>query len=355
MQNLYFYQAHLDRVSRSFAFCIRKLEAPFRTRVSLSYLLCRILDTIEDSPWEDGIKRDRQYDEFEKFLFSFPIRSQVDAWSSCFPHSIPEGESILLRDAATLFEDLHGMPDSVQNDIRSTVMRMSQGMRHYSLRQDHHGCLRLVDLPDVNRYCYFVAGIVGELMTRLYVSSRPDFRPKQEQLKNAFHFGLFLQKVNLLKDQRGDEDEGRYLVPNRGLLLASLQNNARGGIRYLTSLPVDERGYRTFCAWSLFLGLASLPFIRQAFTGNSRAKITRVETQALLAEIEECVLDNEALEKYGAELLSLLSEDSSPEGSDADSIETNLPDEGAWFYQASGGGLARNDLVELGIDERVSS
>ncbi len=45
-----FYQTHLDRVSRSFAFCIRQLPDPLRGWVGLSYLLCRILDTIEDSP-----------------------------------------------------------------------------------------------------------------------------------------------------------------------------------------------------------------------------------------------------------------------------------------------------------------
>ena len=49
MQTISFYQTHLDRVSRSFAFCIKKLESPLRQWVSLAYLLCRVLDTVEDS------------------------------------------------------------------------------------------------------------------------------------------------------------------------------------------------------------------------------------------------------------------------------------------------------------------
>ena len=52
MQTIGFYQTHLDRVSRSFAFCIKKLESPLRQWVSLAYLLCRVLDTVEDSIWE---------------------------------------------------------------------------------------------------------------------------------------------------------------------------------------------------------------------------------------------------------------------------------------------------------------
>ncbi len=38
----------LDRVSRTFALTIRMLKEPFRTYASTAYLLCRIVDTVED-------------------------------------------------------------------------------------------------------------------------------------------------------------------------------------------------------------------------------------------------------------------------------------------------------------------
>ena len=53
MSEIAYYQPHLDRVSRSFAFCIARLEGEMREWVSLSYLLCRLLDTVEDAPWAD--------------------------------------------------------------------------------------------------------------------------------------------------------------------------------------------------------------------------------------------------------------------------------------------------------------
>ena len=70
----------------------------------------------------------------------------------------------------------------------------------------------------------------------------------------AYHFGLFLQKVNILKDQQEDEAAGRFLVPDRRALLASLRDNARGALQYILALPRGERGYRIFCAWSLMIG-----------------------------------------------------------------------------------------------------
>ena len=54
-------------------------------------------------------------------------------------------------------------------------------------------------------------------------------------------------------------------VPIGTQLLASLRENGEGSLAYLLSLPVEEKGYRTFCAWSLFLGAASLSWIEKRF------------------------------------------------------------------------------------------
>ena len=55
-----------------------------------------------------------------------------------------------------------------------------------------------------------------------------------------------------------DKAVGRFLVPDRREILASLRLDAEGALAYLTSLPERERGYRTFCAWSLMLGASAL-------------------------------------------------------------------------------------------------
>ena len=306
MQSLEFYQMHLDRVSRSFAFCIVKLDPPFRQWISLSYLLCRVLDTVEDSPWEDGNLRDKQFKEFEGYLNSLPSQAVVSKWQARFPSAIRDSERSLLENTYFLIQDLHGLPEQVQLEIRTTVLRMSGGMQYYCSQQNSAQELYLTGLADVNRYCYFVAGTVGELLTRIFICFRPSFKPSLEMLKNSVHFGLFLQKINLLKDQRQDEQEGRYLVPSRDLLITSLTENARGALLYLTELPVDEKSYRTFCAWSLFLGLASLPWIQKSFSQGEEIKISRSATQSLLLEVEKIVQDNRLLLQYGERYLQVI-------------------------------------------------
>ena len=178
MQSIDFYQSHLNRVSRSFAFCIQKLEAPLRQWISLSYLLCRVLDTVEDSQWSKVALRASQYEEFESFVRVCPSKTLAADWGARFPKSIPNGEKDLLADAHLLFQDLHDLPKPVRRHIQDTVLRMSAGMRHYG--QDPTGALRLSDLGEVNRYCYFVAGVVGELLTRLVLEAWPDFKPRHD-------------------------------------------------------------------------------------------------------------------------------------------------------------------------------
>lgn len=356
MQDLTFYQSHLDRVSRSFAFCIQKLESPMRAWTSLSYLLCRVLDTVEDSQWNDSSLRTHQYSQFESFLLEQPQKELVQKWISDFPNTIPTSEKQLIEDAYLLFTDLHQLPNQAKSVIQSSVIRMSIGMTYYSSRETQACSLRLTDLKDVNRYCYFVAGVVGELLTQLILACHPDFDPQPDLLKNAFHFGLFLQKINLLKDQLTDETENRFLVPNRTLLIKSLKENITGSIAYITSLPINEKGYRTFCAWSLFLGAASLPWIQKSFSSKDGSKIPRSETEKLLASIEEIAQDNDELQKCLSEYLPYLSEFSdldSPDSEDSgdsssqEKSKNQSDPQDEWFIPISGNILNPFELREL--------
>lgn len=340
MQSLNFYQGHLDRVSRSFAFCIAKLETPFREWVSLSYLLCRVLDTVEDSNWSDLKLKNEQFDALNCFLRALPEQLEVSAWKNRFPRSIPQTEQQLLEDSWSLFNDLHQLPQRVRESIQETVTRMTAGMRHFANRQESTGEFRLIDLADVNRYCYFVAGIVGELLSKLYLQYRPEFVAPSSFFRDAYHFGLFLQKVNLLKDQRVDERESRYLVPNREVLLASLRANAVGAVNYLTSLPVEEKGFRTFCAWSLFLGAASLPWLQKEFANDDGSKIPRQVTQELLKEIEGVCGDNDALRQSLGELLAMLP---------GETQTSLLPQPLGWFHSIRGNTLEARDLQDIGV------
>lgn len=297
-----FYQSHLDRVSRSFAFCIARLDGSLRLNVGLSYLLCRILDTIEDAPWASFSEQEVSFRCFDE-LISQPLEPSqsvetVARWVAAFPKAgIADGEALLLQDAHRLISDFHALQPDLRESLARSILSMSAGMRHYMGQKAKEGRLVLESAADVNRYCFFVAGVVGEMLTR-FLSC--EVQPSVHRLRDGFRFGLFLQKVNILKDQSGDEAQGRYLVPSRSMVLSGLLRDADGAFRYLLSLPEKDVGFRLFCAWSLFLGLASLPWI-QGVNGDGK-KIPRSDTLSLLCEVENRIHDERALQSLFAEL-----------------------------------------------------
>jgi phytoene/squalene synthetase len=328
------YQSHLDRVSRSFAFCIARLEGDFRGWVGLSYLLCRILDTVEDALWASASQRAWAFGEFEEFVRVGSSPERVAAWAARFP-SVPAGERELLLDAHRIFSDLHALPEGVREKIRRPVLNMYRGMKHFS--RDGQ-VMRLRTIAEVNQYCFFVAGLVGDLLTELVAERWPAMKVSPRTYVDAHHFGLFLQKVNLLKDQAADEREGRYLVPSRAEMLASIRRDAEGALRYLQSLPLAEKGFRLFCGWSLFLGLASLPWTERSWASGIFSKIPRVITQTLLGTVEKVIDDNAALFTLFQQMLP------------APSVPVALG-AGAlpWFRSVYDGRLEDTHLAELGM------
>jgi phytoene/squalene synthetase len=326
MRSPEFYQRHLDAVSRSFALCIPQLDPPFRDRVALSYLLLRVLDTVEDAPFADRLLQQRLFTTFQKFLQKRPSSAEVEAFRASFP-PVSDGEGALLADTEAFIEDAHELPAPARKIVLGATARMAQGMAGYARRDLP---LRLVDVEDVSRYCCFVAGLVGELLTRLWALRGG----KPPAMLSAYRFGLFLQKVNILKDQAEDEALGRFLVPDRRELLASLRSDAAGALAYLTALPREERGYRIFCAWSLMLGAAALAQL------DSPRESRRAETAKLLARIAEIAQDDEALRRQFMALLPGLPEPHSQ--------VVEKPESAGWLVRTLNAPLSIEELIELG-------
>lgn len=295
-----FHQPHLERVSRSFAFGISRLEPRLQASVGLGYLICRLLDTVEDATWSSAKTQLEAFKEFETFVTSFGIseatdRAAVAAWAARFPATVSPGERLLLDDAAEVFGEFASLLPSERAAMLDPILSMSRGMAAYAAREP---VLRLRDLVDVNVYCFFVAGVVGELLTGLVET---ETRPiGLVRLDLATHFGLFLQKINVLKDQKADEGERRFLVPDRELVFASLRENAVGAFAYLRAVPVSRRDYRLFCAWALYLGLATVPTLRAGGT-----KLSRVQSMAIGARLELSISDNDRLSVLFDELALL--------------------------------------------------
>ena len=221
-----YYQHWLERVSRSFALCIPRLDPPLRDQVALAYLLFRVLDTVEDAPFVNRAVQQEQFKRVRRLLRARPSPSDIRTFVSSFPPGLSDGERALLDEVDALFDEGHALPASARGAVFRALDRMALGMAAYQWRPVP---LRLVDIEDVTRYCCFVAGVVGELLTELWALDRNAPGPR---VKLAYHFGSFLQKVNILKDQKEDEQNGRLYDPDRPALLASVGRAGHAALEY---------------------------------------------------------------------------------------------------------------------------
>lgn len=292
-----FQDRHLQKVSRSFAFCIAQLPLPLRGWVGLSYLMCRILDTIEDAPFENVGRQRELFAEFESAVLDDQVSLGED-WARSFPPLIPRGEAELLAQAGQVLRQFHELPPQVKPWITQMVQKMGQGMTAFC-ETKNGPVFRLQSLNDVRRYCYVVAGVVGEALSRIVALVDSSFVVTEDVLERARQFGEFLQKVNILKDQSADEREGRFLVPNRPELWESARKNALSSFLYIESLPARQIEYRRFCAWSFFLGLETLRSIRS----RGQNKVSQDVLAQVLAKVESGLVESDSsLANYFQEL-----------------------------------------------------
>ena len=293
-----FYFKHLSKVSRSFSFCIAQLDSPAREWVGLAYLLFRVADTIEDSSWQTFEMQSKHFDVYNKALSS--ISSPADElpyWYKYFPPSTPKDEVALIKDITILLSKLNQTPPAIKNHILKTLTQMIEGMHYFRMHHTKNGVLQLKHTPQLNQYCFFVAGIIGELLSNIFDYTLNEWQPSQRSYIDAFHFGLFLQKINILKDQMVDEASGRRFIPDRQKLRASIGLHAKHAFDYIIRLPrVSAIKYRLFCAWSLFIGLASLKWIDKSYKEGDFHKISFAETMSIVNKVKKNIHCNESMQ-----------------------------------------------------------
>ena len=207
----------LERSSRTFALSIPLLPPPTRREVSVAYLLFRIADTFEDSTRWEPARRIAALAEFAGLLRKPSRRGAEDAarrWVAD-PPCDQEGYLELLRETADVLDDFQSLSPAAIAEIREHVVASADGMARFVERISPAGDLRLADVADLKAYCYVVAGIVGEMLTSLFLLGRPELSEAAPFLSaRAARFGEGLQLVNILKDAGSDRSEGRTYLPD---------------------------------------------------------------------------------------------------------------------------------------------
>ncbi len=299
--DLHFQNDSLQEVSRTFALTIPQLPEPLQQVVGNAYLLCRIADTIEDDP---GLDQEQKQQFSERFIQVVSGNFSPEAFArSLHPllsDTTSEAEHELIRNTARVIRITERFTATQRNELERCVRIMSRGMAAFQGRPDPHG---VPDLEAFDRYCYVVAGVVGEMLTGLFCHYSTEIARHRQQLdKLSVSFGAALQMTNILKDVWEDHRRGacwlpRALFANVGFQLSDLSEAQHGagfergmrqlvalahghllnGMDYVLLIPPHEVGIRRFCLWALGMAALTLRKIdaNLDFTSGQRVKISR--------------------------------------------------------------------------------
>jgi farnesyl-diphosphate farnesyltransferase len=303
----------LQGVSRTFALTIPQLPPKLMRPVANAYLLCRIVDTIED---EVSLSPAQKRHFCQQFVDVVAGTSSARALSAALApllsdQTIP-AEHELIRLIPKVIEITHGFETEQRDALHRCVATMAKGMADF---QDHHLTHGLATMQEMNDYCYYVAGVVGEMLTRLFCHYSTEIAAhKTELMALAVSFGQGLQMTNILKDLWDDHQRNVCWLPREifdahRFNLSTLQpghNNAafragfrqligiahdhlRNALQYTLLIPSHETGIREFCLWALGMAILTLRKINKNldFSASSQVKISRnsVKTTILVSRI----------------------------------------------------------------------
>jgi farnesyl-diphosphate farnesyltransferase len=181
------------------------------------------------------------------------------------------------------------VPAAARETLRRHLLRTASGMAECVRRGDSRGNLRLSSLRELREYCYVVAGIVGEMLTELFLLDVEALAPFASRLRRGSRFfGEGLQLVNILKDARSDAREGRVYLPvglDPALVFARARRDLAIAAAYVATLQIAGApdGLIAFTGSPAVLARASLDRIEAA----PDAKITRAEVGALMERMFE--------------------------------------------------------------------
>lgn len=298
----------LEGVSRTFALTIPQLPDKLYPAVANAYLLCRIVDTIED---EISLSAEQKKYFCSEFINIVKTRTGSESFAVELAPLLSDqtlpAEHTLINVLPRVIQITHKFDPDQIDALASCVETMAQGMTLFQSQNLHHG---LATLPDMDRYCYYVAGCVGEMLAKLFCHYSPEIAQHKENLLSlSVSFGQGLQMTNILKDIWDDAERGVCWLPQdifteTGFDLKTLtpetnHENFRKGLEHLISIayyhlhnalvytqliPAHETGIRNFCLWALGMAVLTLRKIKQnlEFHRSDQVKITHNSVKAAI-------------------------------------------------------------------------
>jgi len=207
----------LKDVSRSFYLSMRILPKPMREPVSLGYLLARASDTLADTEALDARLRLEMLDGLVEVLHG----GERAAWLSrlqdeVIPQQSHQGERVLLEKMGDVFAWLDDVESEEQKTAIFTVMgHILRGQRLDIERFECRDDFQFTQDAELDEYCYWVAGCVGEFWTEIGRLTLPRFSSADipKLMGWGMNYGKGLQLINILRDLPNDIKAGRCYLP----------------------------------------------------------------------------------------------------------------------------------------------
>jgi farnesyl-diphosphate farnesyltransferase len=304
----------LEGVSRTFALTIPQLPDNLCKAVANAYLLCRIVDTIEDEVSLTPVQK-RYF--CHGFIEVVKSGHQAEVFAAELAPLLSVGstlpaEHVLIHVIPRVIRITHQFDEEQIAALSTCVETMAEGMPLFQAENMHSG---LPKMSDMDSYCYYVAGCVGEMLTKLFCHYSPQIAEhKKDMLKLGVSFGKGLQMTNILKDIWDDAARGVCWLPQdiftetgydlkrlnaetndanfkAGLthLVSIAHEHLHNALRYTQLIPNHETGLRNFCLWALGMAVLTLKKIKHnlGFVRSEDVKISRnsVKTTILATKL----------------------------------------------------------------------
>lgn len=314
----------LVEVSRTFSRPIQMLRPDLRAATTCGYLICRIADTVEDDATLEDHARDRLFGALLDVLENGASPDEFIRLAAGL-NGRPS-ELRLARNLDLVMQVFGALRPANQAACVTWAGEMIRGMSLFARRKPGaEGLVLLRTLSDLERYCYFVAGTVGQMLTGFFLAEMPELSAERTRTMraNAEHFGLGLQLVNILKDQTEDLGRGWCFIPQtlwdtqqiqpRQMLDPAAQDGAHrvvepvfelahqclnNALEFTLALPAEQVEMRLFCILPLWMAARTLRHAHgndAMFVEQAPVKISREEVTKLIGLAVESAGDDAAL------------------------------------------------------------
>lgn len=183
---------------------VQELNPELVVPVALYYLVLRGLDTIEDD-------MTISLEDKEPLLRNFETVLDNDGWT--FDKNGPnERDRELLVHFDDVITELKLIDPKYRDIIKDITHQMGNGMADYA-RMAENNVDSVNTIEEYELYCHYVAGLVGDGLTRFFVQDGFANPTLKNQPDLSESMGQFLQKTNIIRDVREDFDDKRRFWP----------------------------------------------------------------------------------------------------------------------------------------------